>query len=201
MNWTEFLSLLTLAAAAGFTPGPNNTLVATAGLHFGYRRTFPMIAGIFVGFPFMVLCIGLGVGSLFSQSEVFRELLRWVGIAILVYFAWKIATAKPANTGDQTLKPFSFTKMAGFQWINPKGWAMGISISSQFVDPENLIMTASIVASVFVLVGISSASVWAIFGQKMQRFLTSPMKLKVFNWTMAILMILSVLAIATADFT
>jgi threonine/homoserine/homoserine lactone efflux protein len=196
MPYEIFLSLIALAIVAAFTPGPNNALVANAAAHFGMRRTFPMIAGIGFGFPFMVFCIALGLGQIFEQSALFREIMRWGGVAILVWFAWKIATSPVTMEETAKAHPLSFMQMASFQWINPKGWAMAISVTSQFANPEAPIVTAALIASVFVAVGFSSASTWAIFGQTIRRFLTSPLRFRIFNIVMALLILMSVLAIA-----
>ena len=57
MTPTTLLSLLGIALVAGWTPGPNNALVATSGAQFGFWRTLPHVAGIGIGFPFMAFCI------------------------------------------------------------------------------------------------------------------------------------------------
>jgi threonine/homoserine/homoserine lactone efflux protein len=198
MTFTTILSLFGLAMVAGWTPGPNNALVATSGAQFGFRRTFPHVAGIGIGFPFMVFCVSLGLGALFQQSAFVRETLRIVGIAVLLWFAWKVATAGKPNSQGGRGRPFTFLESASFQWINPKGWIMAISISSQFADPERPLMSSLIIASVFVVVGFSSAAGWTLFGTGMQRWLTTDMRANVFNWVMAAMLLLSVYLIATS---
>lgn len=196
MPYDILLTLAALAAVAAFTPGPNNALVANASAYFGMRRTLPMIAGIGLGFPFMVFCVALGLGQIFEQSAVFREIMRWGGVAILVWFAWKIANSPVSVDESAKTHPLSFIQMASFQWINPKGWAMAISVTSQFADPTAPVYSAAQIAGVFVLMGFSSATTWALFGQTIKRFLTSPLRFRIFNITMALLVLMSVIAIA-----
>ena len=201
MTFTTIVSLFGLAMVAGWTPGPNNALVATSGAQFGFRRTFPHVAGIGIGFPFMVFCVSLGLGALFQQSALLRETLRVIGIVVLLWFAWKVATAgKPSGQGGRG-RPFTFLESASFQWINPKGWIMAISISSQFADPMRPLLSSLIIASVFVIVGFSSASGWTLFGTAMQRWLTTDMRAYIFNWVMAAMLLLSVFLIASSRLT
>lgn len=201
MTFTTILSLFGLAMVAGWTPGPNNALVATSGAQFGFRRTFPHVAGIGIGFPFMMFCVSLGLGALFQQSAFLRETLRVVGIVVLLWFAWKVATAgKPSSEGGRG-RPFTFLESASFQWINPKGWIMAISISSQFADPMRPLLSSLIIAGVFIFVGFSSAAGWTLFGTAMQRWLTTDLRANVFNWVMAAMLLLSVFLIATSRFT
>ena len=196
MTFENLLALIALAGVAAFSPGPNNALAANACAHFGFRRTFPMIAGIGLGFPFMIFCVGLGLGQIFETSPMIREIMRWGGVVILLWFAWKIAMSPVTVKQTQRTKPLGFFKMAAFQWVNPKALAMAISVTSQFAVPEAPIKSALIISSVFVGMGFSSASTWALFGLAIQKFLTSPLRFRIFNITMALLVLMSVIAIA-----
>ena len=187
MTIEMFTSLVALAAAGAFTPGPNNAMVATSGATFGLRRTLPHIAGIALGFPLMVFLVGFFLAGLFQQSALLREGLRWLGAAILLWIAWKTATAGGAATTGGRPRPLQFIEAAGFQWINPKAWAMAVAITSQFVRGEAPLASAATVASVFIAIGILSAGTWTIAGQQIGRFLTSPARRTAFNWVMAAL--------------
>lgn len=201
MTLATVLSLFGLAMVAGWTPGPNNALVATSGAQFGFRRTFPHVAGIGIGFPIMMFCVSFGLGAIFQQSVFVREALRVIGIVVLLWFAWKVATAGKPNAEGGRGRPFTFLESASFQWINPKGWIMAISISSQFADPAKPLMSSMIIASIFVFVGFTSAAGWTLFGTAMQRWLTTDMRANAFNWTMATMLLLSVFLIASSRLT
>lgn len=196
MTLETYLSLMGLALAAGWTPGPNNSLVANSGARFGIRATVPHITGIGIGFPFMVFVIAMGLGVLFEQSPFLREGLRWTGAIVLLWFAYKIATASPDDDTQSERKPFTFLQSAAFQWINPKAWVMAIGITAQFANPEKPLLSALIVASTFVFVGFTSATGWTILGKTASLWLTSPVRLRLFNYTMAALIVASVFAIA-----
>lgn len=201
MTLTTIFSLFGIAMVAGWTPGPNNALVATSGAQFGFRRTMPHVTGIGIGFPFMVFCVSLGLGAIFQQSVFVREGLRVLGIVVLIWFAWKVATAGKPNAQSGKGRPFTFLESAAFQWINPKGWIMAISISSQFADPSKPVLSSAIIASIFVFVGFTSASGWTLFGTGMQRWLTTEGRANAFNWSMAALLLLSVFMIASSRLT
>jgi threonine/homoserine/homoserine lactone efflux protein len=87
------IALTGFAITASFTPGPNNALIAASGVNFGYRRSLPHILGIAFGYAFMIFVVGLFLGQVFQQSLLLREALRWLGIILLIYVAYKIATA------------------------------------------------------------------------------------------------------------
>jgi len=199
MPFDALISLIGIAIAAAWTPGPNNALVANSGARFGFRRTLPHVAGIGVGFPFMIFCIAVGLGQLFQQSTFLREAVRIGGVIVLLFLAWQIATADQNTKKKQSAKPFSFLQAAAFQWVNPKAWVMAISISAQYVISDNLFATALTVSIVFLVVGFGSASSWTAFGVGMQRWLNTRNRLRLFNFTMAGLIVLSVLFIILAE--
>ena len=191
-----FLNLIALAVAAAWTPGPNNALVATSGALFGMRRTWPHVLGIALGYALMVFIVGLGLGELFRQSALLREALRWAGAALLLWVAWKVATSGGLSLARSEPRPFTFWEAAGFQWLNPKGWAMAIAVTAQYITADRPFQSASIVAAVFIAAGIGSASTWALAGRQITRRLSEP-GMRRFNLAMGALIAACVLFLFT----
>jgi len=187
MPTDTFLTLLAMAFAAAWTPGPNNALVASSGANFGLRRTLPHVAGITLGFPLMIFIVGLFLGQLFTASPPLREALRWGGAVLLLWISWKIATAGGLGSQKGEPRPFTFLESAGFQWINPKGWAMAIAVTAQFITADAAVLSAGIVAGVFVAAGFSSSFAWASAGKALTRWINTDHRLTWFNRTMALL--------------
>ncbi|SFO96082.1 LysE family translocator [Tranquillimonas alkanivorans] len=192
MSYDLLLSLVTLAAAATLAPGPNNALVASSSATFGLRRTAPHIVGIVIGFPLMMLIVGLTLGEVFQRSDLLREGLRLVGAALLLWIAWKLWSAGGLSGSGGRARPFTFLEAAGFQWINPKAWAMAVAVTAQFISPAAPVVTAAVIALVFSCVGGFSISTWAVAGALLTRWLSTERRLKLFNRVMAVLIVLSV---------
>ena len=108
----QFLPMVAIALASAWTPGPNNALLAASGAAFGLRRTVPHIIGIAIGFPFMVLVVGLFLGRAFQASPLLQQSLRWGGAALLLWMGWKIATSGGPKGASASAKPFTFTQSA-----------------------------------------------------------------------------------------
>ncbi len=187
-----FLSLIVLAFATLWSPGPNNIMLASSGATFGLRRTVPHMLGIIIGFPFMILAVGFFLGQVFQSSTILREIVRWFGAALMLWIAWKIATAGGLSIGKGRARPLRFHEAAAFQWINPKGWAMIIAVTSQFVNGENAATVIPLIALVFATIAMSSSILWAGFGTAMTRWLRTPGRLIWFNRTMAALIAASI---------
>ena len=89
------IAFMGFAIASFYTPGPNNIMLLSSGLNYGFRRTLPHIAGITLGFAFLVLIVGLGLGAVFSNYPLLQIVLKYAGAAYLLYLAIVIALAKP----------------------------------------------------------------------------------------------------------
>ena len=70
MSQSLFVAFLMFALVMFFTPGPNNIMLLSSGLTYGFRRTIPHIAGITVGFAFMVAAVGLGLGTITAYAAI-----------------------------------------------------------------------------------------------------------------------------------
>src|SRR5580692_2598529 len=105
----------------GFTPGPNNILVASSGVNFGFRATIPHMLGITLGFPLMLLIVGLGLARIFIALPALHEVLKYLCIAYMLYLAWRIAAASAMDEARRIRKPLTFIQGALIQWVNGKG--------------------------------------------------------------------------------
>jgi threonine/homoserine/homoserine lactone efflux protein len=197
---SEFLIPFTLFAIAGsFTPGPNNIMLTASGANFGFRRTLPHILGICIGFPVMVLAVGLGLGRVFEEMPALHLVLKIAGSAYLLWLAWKIASASSADPGPAGASPLSFLEAAAFQWVNPKAWIMATGAISTFTlageefAPQVLAMTL-----IFTIISVPSATVWTLLGIGIARILRSRVALRTFNFSMGAMLALSVLWILFA---
>ena len=186
------VSLIGFAFATSATPGPNTLMLLASGVNFGFRRTIPHMLGIGVGFLALLLCVGFGLGALLEQVPVLYLALKFAGGAYLVYLAWRIAMARSiGENGKAGARPMSFVEAAAFQWVNPKAWVMAIAAMATFTNPDSLTLSTILVALVFFFVNIPSASIWTVCGAMLREWLNHPTRLKVFNISMAILLVIS----------
>jgi len=185
------LGLVVFAAVTCFTPGPNNTMLMASGLNFGMRRTVPHVLGVTLGFAFMVLTVGLGIGQLLAASPVVYTALKALAVIYLLWLSWGIATSGGVPDGEAGARPLSFFEACAFQWVNPKGWIMAVGASTSYAIAGSLIASAAIAASVFAVVGLASSTSWAVFGAAFRRLLTRPGLLRVVNLLLAALLIVS----------
>jgi threonine/homoserine/homoserine lactone efflux protein len=191
----ELIFAITLFAfSSGITPGPNNIMLMTSGVNFGIKPSLPHLAGICLGFPCMVLAIGLGLSTIFQTYPALHLVIKVLGVTYLLYLSWLIANSSNKIEGKQLSRPFSFIQAAAFQWVNPKGWIMAVGAIATFTLPaEDMTAQVLTIASVFLCVAFPCAIVWLTFGVALKRILKNERQQKIFNITMALLLVASII--------
>lgn len=194
MEYIYSLVLFTIASSA--TPGPNNILVMTSGVNFGVKKSLPVFCGICVGFALMLLLVGIGFGQIFEVFPNLNTMIKIVGVGYLLYLAWIIAGSSNSFKSKEQQKPLTFLNGALFQWVNAKAWIVATGAVAAFTTSgdEHLVQVA-LVASTFLVLSFPSVGIWLIFGSWLKKYLNSKANQKVFNLSMASLLIISVLPV------
>jgi threonine/homoserine/homoserine lactone efflux protein len=180
----------------GFTPGPNNILVASSGVNFGFRATIPHIIGITVGFPLMLLIVGLGLARIFIAFPLLHAALKYVCIAYMLYLAWRIAAASAMDEARRTAKPLTFLQGAAVQWVNGKGWVVALSVVTTYtVVDHTLPLQIAVLAAICLVITMASVCCWTLFGAMLRNFLQTDSRRRWFNYSMAALLVASVVPV------
>lgn len=195
MSLELFGALCVFAAVTLFTPGPNNVMLMASGLNFGFRRTLPHAAGVVFGFGFMVLLVGLGLGAVFRAVPWLYTVLKFVAAAYLLYLAWKIANAGAIDDTGKGGRPMTFVQASAFQWINPKAWIMAIGAVTTYATILAFPYNSALISAVFTVIGSVSAASWLSFGTGLRKIITDPKIVRIFNWVMATLLVLSLIPV------
>jgi len=135
-------SLCLFAFVTSITPGPNNAMLFASGVNHGIRRTLPHLLGVTLGFTFMQLAVGLGVGMVFEAVPGLYSVLRAFGLGYMLYLAWRIASSTPPAQPDADSvavpapaakgRPMTFLEASAFQWVNPKALMMCVTAVSTY---------------------------------------------------------------------
>ncbi|MCP4764934.1 MAG: LysE family transporter [Gammaproteobacteria bacterium] len=147
----------------------------------------PHFLGVVFGFVLMVILTGSGLVQIFEAWPPSYDVLKLCSIAYLSYLAWKIATARP-QPGKAPAAPLNALQAALFQWVNPKAWAMALTALTVYA-PSHGFTAIALVALILGLVNMPSIFVWVVLGSKLRRFLDSGVKMHVFNYGMALLLL------------
>jgi threonine/homoserine/homoserine lactone efflux protein len=187
------MALAGYVTAMSVTPGPNNVMLLTSGVNFGFRRTIPHMAGIALDVLTILALVGLGLGQLLVSNPRLYTALKIASLIYLAWLAWKIATSGPPVAGETNAKaqPLTALEAALFQWVNPKAWAMVVTAATAFTVPDNYLPSLLAMGCVFTAVNLPSAAIWITAGTMVRGILEEPGRLRAFNVTMAILLLAS----------
>ncbi|MEM9331621.1 MAG: LysE family translocator [Pseudomonadota bacterium] len=191
MPFDVLLALVGFSFVSSITPGPNNIMLLTSGVNFGFRRTIPHMIGIGFGFGVLLLAVGFGLKEVFEQMPLAQTIIKIMGAVYLLYLAWNIANSGPVEAGETSGKPMTFLAASLFQWVNPKAWVMAITAMTVYTGQPDFTTSVFLVCLVFVITNVPSVSVWCGFGVALREWLSDPSKLKIFNVSMALLLVLS----------
>jgi threonine/homoserine/homoserine lactone efflux protein len=198
MSQQLLFAFIVFAIVMFITPGPNNIMVLSSGLTYGFRRTMPHIAGITIGFAFMVAAVGLGFGTVFLAYPVLQTVLKYAGAAYLIYLAIMIALSGPPKPDEERERgPMTFWGAAMFQWVNVKGWVMVIGTITAYAAIARFPLNVAIQTALCLPLGVVSTALWTLFGSALRPVLKSERAVRAFNVVMALLLLASLYPVLT----
>ena len=185
MTLEQVVAFFVFAVVTSITPGPNNVMLTATGANFGIRRGLPHVLGVSLGFALMIFVVAAGAGTALIDNPAAMRVLRYVGILVLLWLAWKIATAGRAGPAGRE-RPVGFIEAELFQWVNPKAWLICAGAVSGFLreDGSGATVQAGFFALIFIVAGMPCMLLWLGFGAAMQRILRTERALRAFNLTM-----------------
>lgn len=196
IDYSLIFPLILFALVSTGTPGPNNIMLLTSGANFGYMRTVPHMMGIWAGLGSMMIVMSMGLSQIFDVYPLAKTVLKVLATAYMLWLAWKIINTVPADQAEAIGQPMTPLQAALFQLVNPKAWAMTISAVTLYAVGTGWFAVAILVA-IFIAVSFFTNSTWILLGQQVTRFLSTPARLRSFNFGMAIVLILSLYPILT----
>jgi threonine/homoserine/homoserine lactone efflux protein len=133
----------------------------------------------------MIAMVGLGLGKIFEIYPLIYQAMKYAGAAYMCWLAWKIANSHPVDSGETTTPPMTFLQGALFQWINPKAWIMSVTALSAYTISSSYYTGVATVVATFVLMGLTSASGWALFGSSLRHVMNDERYFRIINIALA----------------
>ncbi len=133
LNWTAFLIALIIVE---ITPGPNMGWLATLSARSGFRAGIRAVAGVTLGLTIQMLAAALGLAAILASSAPLYEVLRWSGVAFMLYLAWETWSEESEPSPGQAHGSENFYRGLIANLLNPKALIFYLAVVGQFVDPE-----------------------------------------------------------------
>lgn len=150
-----FIPFLVTTLLIELTPGPNMAWLALTSASQGKRSGFAAVAGIALGLAILASASAIGLAELATRSPTMFRLLRYAGVAYLLWLAWK------TWVGEDELSPDAISNIALGGWLrhglllnllNPKAAVFFITVLPAYISqtspvaPQTALLSASYVA-------------------------------------------------------
>ena len=196
MSLSLILPMSAFALAASISPGPVNLVCLSSGTRYPVSRGLIFVTGATLGFIALFVAVGLGLYSLLTMVPMLEALLRWAGVAFLLYLSIKLAMDSGQLPETGVDKAPGFGTGAIMQWLNPKAWlasASGIGAYTSANDLNQILLFASLYLPICWL----SLACWVYAGAFLRRYVQRPVVLMAINRTLALLLAISCLYLVT----
>ena len=190
-----FIALISFYFVMYVTPGPNNAMVLTSGLKFGFLKTIPHMSGITIGHILQLILVCLGLGKIFQIFPELQNILKIICAIYLLYLGYKIVGSFSKIKEDDS-RPLRFHEAGLFQIVNPKAWTISSMVASGFL-PENgnLFFSIFFIAMIALIICPLSISPWAAFGSAIRNLVKNNKIKALIEYFLAILLLITAIII------
>ena len=173
MNWTLYTAFAAATALLILLPGPNVLLIVSRSIRFGVRAGLITVAGTAFALAQQLAITALGLASAMAVLSDGFEVLRWLGVAYLVYLGIQAFREKPLPPEAQAALPPPQTRRIFLQamfvaWTNPKLLAFYAAFFPQFIDPA---LPAGpqlwVMCATFLVIAVVFDSTYAVVGGRL----------------------------------
>ena len=190
-----FIGLVTFYFVMYVTPGPNNAMVLTSGVKFGFSKTIPHMSGITIGHVCQTVVVCLGLGKIFQMFPNIQNALKIICCLYLLYLGYKIIGSFSKIKEDGS-RPLKFYEASLFQLVNPKAWTISTMVASGFLpNDEKLIISILFISITALIICPLSISVWAAFGTGIKNLVKNNKKKAIVEYFLAILLLITAIMI------
>jgi homoserine/homoserine lactone efflux protein len=199
-TWLAFFVASWLISAS---PGAGAVSCMAVGMRHGYARGVWNILGLQLGILFVLAVVAAGLGALLATSSLAFALVKWLGVAYLVWLGiaqWRAPVVAPGGEAADADVSRSGLVLRGFlvNATNPKSIIFMLAVLPQFIDagrpqlPQYLLCGATIFFTDLVVM-----SGYTLFAARALRVLRDPRHLRAIQRTFGALFVAAGAALAT----
>ena len=184
------------ALAIEVTPGPNMGYLAVLSLSRGWQVGVAAVIGVGLGHAVYGVLAALGVAALIDASPLLYELLRWAGVAYMVWLAYEAWNSEEetspdvADHADPRLVRRAFRHGLVTNLLNPKAAIFFIAVvPSYIVAGQSVVKQTLILSGIFVLVATAVHLTIVLAAGRVQHFANEPSRRKPVRRVLAIVLL------------
>jgi threonine/homoserine/homoserine lactone efflux protein len=198
MNAQEFTALLVLGTAMSFSPGPNTTLSTALAANYGLRHAMRFVCAVPLGWGVLLTVCAAGVGGLIVAVPALRWAVKVVGVAYLLWLAFKLSRSGSLAQADTARLQVTFWQGAALQFVNIKAWMFALAVVAGWIaGRSDAVQRFAVVLPVLMLFALVSNLAYAVMGALLRDWLARGKRLLWFNRAMALVLVLTAAWMAT----
>lgn len=170
------------------SPGAGAIASMSSGLNFGFRRGYWNAIGLQLALMLQIAIVAAGVGAILATSELAFAMIKWFGVAYLLYLGWKQWCAQPGNIAADQVDSRKGSPLAlvlrGFivNASNPKAIVFILAVLPQFLDSSRpLLMQYLVMMATMVCVDLVVMAGYTGLAAKVLRLLREPRQQRLLN--------------------
>ncbi|MEM8384388.1 homoserine/homoserine lactone efflux protein [Morganella morganii] len=186
MTFEWWFAYLMTSVIVSLSPGAGAINSMTTSVNHGYRGAIAAIAGLQTGLMMLIILVGVGLGTLLSQSVLAFEILKWAGAAYLIWLGirqWRAAGTIELNTQAATVSRKKLYQNGVLVNIsNPKSIVFLAALFPQFIMPHQpqlmqylILGITTVAADIIVMTG------YAVLARQIAVFIKSPAQTRAMN--------------------
>jgi homoserine/homoserine lactone efflux protein len=188
MTWTLWLAFFAASWAISFSPGPGAVAVMTASLNHGFARGYFATFGLVLGLWTQLVVVAAGLGAVIATSALAFAVVKWLGVAYLVYLGVRQWRAPPMALpgSDAAAAPTTRRRIVAEAWllnaVNPKGTAFMLAVVPQFLTPgEPLLPQYLVIGATLTFTDLVVNALYAALAARLLGLLRTPARRRAVN--------------------
>ncbi len=204
MQLDIWLTMLIASIVISISPGAGAVVSMNYGLRYGLKRSYAAILGLQIGLLTQTFVVVIGLGSLITQSLTLFNVIKWIGVAYLIFLGVMKFVEKPMLPQDaENIKAFSFKKAliqaSLINMTNIKATVFLVAFIPQFLDPTQPIWTQFfIICATLVVVDVIVMTGYSSLASKLKFMVKSLRAITIQNRITGAFLLLAALFVSTA---
>lgn len=204
MQLDIWLTMLVASIVISISPGAGAVVSMNYGLRYGLKRSYAAILGLQIGLLTQTFVVVIGLGSLITQSLTLFNVIKWIGVAYLIFLGVMKFVEKPMLPQDaENIKAFSFKKAliqaSLINMTNIKATVFLVAFIPQFLDPTKPIWTQFfIICATLVVVDVIVMTGYSSLASKLKFMVKSLRAITIQNRITGAFLLLAALFVSTA---
>ncbi len=198
MEFSTWLAFFAASWAISLSPGAGAIAAMSSGLNHGFRRGYFTTFGLILGILTQILLVGAGLGALIATSSLGFAIVKWLGVAYLVYLGiqqWR-APATPMVSAGSEAAQVTRRQLVLRGWainaVNPKGTVFLLAVVPQFLDLKaSLLHQYLVIAATLGFTDLVVMAGYTVLAARVLSALRSPAHIKAMNRTFGSLFVVA----------